>query len=144
MAVQNSIGGGTFFLFPQLTGVSYPRIWGSNLATDSDTTDVGLTITGGLIGASIRVGTQITGLDSADHHIKLGIVGTTDLYCDASQGGAATTIDVNKKANSGIILELAASASLILTIDGGTDNTPSAGAVEVEVHYWELIDLPNV
>lgn len=37
MATQNAIGGGTFFYYPQLTGVSYPRVWGSNLATgDND------------------------------------------------------------------------------------------------------------
>lgn len=115
------------------------------LDTTGAETNVGLTPAGPMISAAIRVSTQITGLDSADHHIKLGVSGMTDKYIDVSQGGAATTIDVNKKGNSGMDgFGTPEEEALILTIDGGADNTPSAGAVEVEIHYWALSDLPSV
>lgn len=112
------------------------------LATDGETTEVGLTPAGVILAAAIRVSTQITGLTSGDNHIQLGVAGTLDKYADAAQGASATTISVNKKA-SYAGAPVAESAALILTVVGGADATPSAGAVEVEVLYIARANLAN-
>ena len=115
------------------------------LATDAAETDVGLTPNGILITAAIRVSTEIAGLDEADHHIQLGINGTSDKYIDVAQGGAATTISVNKKGNFLTdYTDTKETSALKLTITGGGDTTPSAGGVEVEVVYIAAADLADV
>ena len=115
------------------------------LATDGAETAVGLTPAGILLTAAIRVSTEIAGLDSADHHIQLGMNGTADKYIDVAQGGAATTISVNKKGNFlADFTDTKEAAALTLTITGGSDQTPSSGAVEVEVVYLAAVDLASV
>jgi hypothetical protein len=116
------------------------------LATDADFTAIGLTPNAVILSAAIRVSVQITGLDSADHHISLGNSVALNLYCDAAQGGAATTIDVNKKGKftfctAGVNQEALA---LRLTISGGGDNIPSAGKCYVEVIYLDSSNLADV
>jgi len=119
---------------------AYHEIISVNVA--SDTTAV-TTIVGSILAAAIRVDEDITGLDSADHHIKLGIVGTTAKYCDAAQGGASTRIDGNTK-NFYAGVPLYESVGLILTIDGGGDNIPNAGSVEVMVMYVVQDNMADV
>lgn len=115
------------------------------LDTGDAETAVGLTPDGVLLSAAIRVSTEIAGLDSADHHIQLGINGTSDKYIDKAQGAAATTISANKKDNYTFNPDDGIEASaLVLTVTGGGDNTPSAGAVEVEVIYITSSDLADV
>ena len=115
------------------------------LDTGDAETAVGLTPSATIISAAIRVSTQIDGLDSADHHIQLGINGSADKYIDVAQGGASTSISVNKKGNyvfdpsDGV-----ESAALVFTITGGSDQTPTAGAVEVEVVYFDSVDIADV
>lgn len=114
------------------------------LDTGDAETNVGLTPNGVVLHAAIRIATEVVGLDSADHHVQLGVSGTTDRYADASQGSSATTIAVNKKDHYTFDLSIGAETSaLILTVTGGSDNTPSAGAVEVEIVYISNSDLPD-
>lgn len=115
------------------------------LDTGDAETAVGLTPAAVLLSAAIRVSTEIAGLDSADHHIQLGINGTSDKYIDVAQGSSATTISANKKGSYTFDPTDGVEASaLVLTITGGSDNTPSAGAVEVEVVYLDSSDLADV
>ena len=115
------------------------------LDTGDAETAVGLTPSATIISAAIRVSTQITGLDSADHHIQLGINGSGDKYIDVAQGGASTTIDVNKKGNYVFDPDTGPeAAALVFTITEGGDQTPTAGAVEVEVIYFDSNDLADV
>jgi hypothetical protein len=115
------------------------------LNAGTDATLVGLVPNGVVIGAAIRVSTQITGLSNDIHTISLGIVGTTTKYCTATQAGpAATTIDVNTKAHYTGLATTAETVALQLTIGVGADVWPTAGAVEVEIHYFCQAALPNV
>jgi len=114
------------------------------LATDGATTTVGLTPGAVIMAAAIRVSTAIAGLDSADHHIQLGVAGTTGKYVDAANGSAATSIAKNVKGHYTFDPTTdTEAAALILTITEGGDQTPSAGAVEVEVIYLAASDLAN-
>ena len=74
--------------------------------------------------------------------MSLGVNGTPTKYATVSQGAAATTIDVNKKFH-GQGSDSVEAAELIITIAGGGDNTPSAGAVELSVVYAEQSALPD-
>ena len=112
------------------------------LATDGATTSVGLTPDGIVLSAAIRVSTAITALDSADHHIQLGVSGTLDKYCDVANGEAATSIALNKKGHY-VGNPVGEAAALILTITGGADMTPDGGAVEVEVVYIARANLAD-
>jgi hypothetical protein len=124
------------------------RVWRFHqtitLATDGETTAVGLTPAGPILSAAIRVSTAIAGLDEADHHIQLGVAGTTDKYIDVANGSSATSIALNTK-DSYVFdpADAPEAAALILTITGGSDVTPSSGAVEVEVIYMAANDLDN-
>ena len=114
------------------------------LSTAGATTNVGLTPGGVVLHAAVRVATEIAGLDSNNHAVNLGVSGTADKYCDVPHGSSATTIAKNKKGHYAFDPEVGVEASaLILTIDGGSDNTPSAGAVEVEVVYQVSLDLAD-
>lgn len=108
----------------------------------SDTTTVGLTPAGVIVGVAARVSTQIAGLDAADHTLSLGVVGTIAKYGSVAEGAADAFIAVNKKLKYAGV-PLAETLALILTITGGGDQIPTGGAVEVVVHYYEQIDIPN-
>lgn len=115
------------------------------LATDGATTTVGLTPGGTIFGASMIVSTAIAGLDSADHHIQLGIAGTVAKYIDVANGASATSIAQNKKGHYGFNPATGVeSAALILTITAGADQTPTAGAVDLDIVYAAQADLANV
>jgi hypothetical protein len=116
------------------------------LATDGAETAVGLTPSAVILSAAIRVSTQITGLDSATHTINLGINGAATKYIAVSQGAIATTIDVNKKGHYTFDPTTdTEAAAVVLTIAGdGADNTPTGGAVEVEIIYLVGADLASV
>jgi hypothetical protein len=115
------------------------------LATDNAETDVGLTPAAVILSAAIRVSVQIDGLDSADHHIQLGINGNASKYIDVAQGGAAQNISVNKKGNYKFDPTTdTEAAALKLTITGGTDQIPTAGKVYVEVIYLDSANLADV
>jgi hypothetical protein len=116
------------------------------LATDSDTTAVGVTPNGPVTGYAVRVSTAIAGLDNADHSISLGVAGTTAKYGTVANGAAATSIAVNKKFHGqGLAAGWAPEPlALILTLSGGGDNTPTAGAVEIEIHFIEQSALADV
>jgi hypothetical protein len=97
-----------------------------------------------VLGAAFRVSTEIAGLDAADHSLGLGVAGTADKYGTVSQGAADDHIHVNKKAH----YHRAAAGDIetndiILTIGGGADQTPTAGAVEVYIRYEFQTDLPD-
>jgi hypothetical protein len=113
------------------------------LSTVSDTTAIGLAPLGPVLLAKYIVASQVTGLDAADHHLKLGVAGTINKYGDVAEGAANAFISVNKKTHyaGAPVYE---GLSMILTIDGGGDNIPSGGTVDVEVHYYVQDDLPDV
>ena len=115
------------------------------LDTGDAETDVGLTAGAVIMSAAIRVAGQITGLDSADHHIQLGINSNSTKYIDVAQGSAQTTIDVNIKDSYTFDTTVGQeSAALVLTITGGSDNIPSGGSVEVEIIYLDSANLADV
>lgn len=128
------------------TSCNFKRFYAEvTLATDNAETDVGLTPGAVILSAAIRVSVEIAGLDSADHHIQLGINGAADKYIDVAQGAAATTISVNKKGNYTFDPTTdTEAAALKLTITGGADQIPSAGKVYVEVVYLDSTDLADV
>lgn len=112
------------------------------LSIAADTTTVGLTPAGVVLGAALRVSTQADGLDAADHTIALGVAGTVNKYGSVAQGAADAFIAVNKKFfYAGI--PVVETLPLIITITGGADQIPTAGAVEVVVHYYEQVTIPN-
>lgn len=111
--------------------------------TDAETA-VGLTPNAVILAAAIRVSTQVTGLDDAVHTISLGINGAATKYCTATNAGSATTISVNVKNNYTFDPSLDKETNaLVLTIGGGADQTPSAGACEVEIIYLAGVDLAD-
>lgn len=110
--------------------------------TGGATTSTGITPSGQVFAAALRVSTAIAGLDSADHHIQLGVSGTADKYVDKANGSSATSIALNKKGHYAGA-PVAETLELILTITGGSDQTPSSGAVEIDVLYAELADLAD-
>jgi len=128
------------------TSCNFKRFYSEvTLATDNAETDVGLTPAAVILTAAIRVSVEIQGLDSADHHIQLGINGSAAKYVDVAQGSAATTISVNKKGNYKFDPSTGTeAAALKLTITGGADQTPTAGKVYVEVIYLESANLADV
>ncbi len=108
-----------------------------DVAIDGATTTTTLTPTGQVLGMRISVIDAITGLDSADHHIQIGVSGTTDKYIDVANGSAATSIAVNTKDEYSINTAKAADGgAIIFTITGGSDVTPTAGTVRIQ--YWCL------
>lgn len=113
------------------------------LSTISAATATGVTPIGRVTGVALRVSTEITGLDAADHSIALGIAGTTDKYGTVSQGAADDHIHVNKKFH-GQGGDSPESAELIITIGGGADQIPTAGAVEIEIHFTQQSALADV
>lgn len=115
------------------------------LATDGATTSTGITPAGVILGASLIVSTAIAGLDSADHHIQLGVSGTADKYIDVANGEAATSIAQNKKGSYTLDPTVGKeTAELILTITGGADQTPTGGAVKLQIIHLAQSDLANV
>jgi len=115
------------------------------LSTTGAETDVGLTPSAVILSAAIRVSVEIADLDSANHHIQLGINGTPAKYIDVAQGAAATTISVNKKGNYKFDPTTDTEATALkLTITGGADQTPTAGKVYVEVIYLDSANLADV
>ena len=114
------------------------------LDTGDATTTVGLTPNGTIFHAALRVSTAIASLDSADHHIQLGIAGTTDKYIDKANGSSATSIALNIKDVYEFDPDIGKeTAALILTVTGGSDSTPSAGAVELQIVYLVHANLAN-
>ena len=105
-------------------------------------TAVGLTPGGVILGAAFRVSTQITGLSNDAHTLGLGINGTPAKYCTVTHA-VATTIDVNTKAQYNGLTLAAETNALVLTIGVGGDTIPTAGAVEVEIHYLFQDAIPN-
>jgi hypothetical protein len=128
------------------TSCNFKRFYAEvTLATDNAETDVGLTPSAVILSGAIRVSEEIAGLDSADHHVQLGINGAADKYIDVAQGSAATTISVNKKGKYTFDPTTdTEAAALKLTITGGGDTTPSAGKVYVEVIYLDSTNLADV
>jgi len=115
------------------------------LDTGDAETSVSLTPSGVILSAAIRVSTAIAGIDSADHHIQLGVNGTSDKYIDVAQGGAQTSIDVNKKGTYTFDpTDGVEAAAVVLTITGGADSIPTSGAVEIEIVYMGTTDLDDV
>lgn len=112
------------------------------LSTSAATTATGLTPDGLVLSVAARVAAEIEGLDSADHHLRVGVAGTTDKYVDVANGSAATSIAENVKDHY-VGDPVHEAAELVLTLTGGSDNTPSAGAVELEVVYLPRADLAD-
>ena len=147
-STSNATKGSIFLAASVVTGTSHLLkrfITTITLDTGDAETDVGLTAGAVIMSAAIRVAGQITGLDSADHHIQLGINGVSNKYIDVAKGASQTTIDVNVKDSytfdTTVALE---SAALVLTITGGGDNIPSGGSVEVEIMYLASANLPDI
>lgn len=114
------------------------------LNTGGEETDVGLTPNAVIMSAAIRVSTEIQGLDSNNHTINLGLNGNIAKYISVAHGSAATTIAKNKKDSYTFDPTTdTESTALKLTIGVGTDKTPSAGAVEVEVLYLDSANLAD-
>jgi hypothetical protein len=94
-----------------------------------------------VLGVTVRVTTGITGIDSTSLQIgdsttaaRFGSIaaftaGTTGVGLNHLQGGISTDA-------AGPIVTSA--TAVRLTLAGGTDNTPSAGAVRVTIHYISL------
>lgn len=110
------------------------------LDTADATTSTGITPTGRVQSVQMIVREEITGLDSADHHVQVGVSGTTDKYIDKANGSSATSIAQNIKDHyTGD--PASETAELIITITGGADNTPTGGVVELRVVYLPFGDL---
>lgn len=114
------------------------------LSTSTATTSTGITVAKTFAGLKSIVSEAITGLDSADHHYQVGVSGTTDKYIDKANGAAATSIAKNTKAVYDFDPDIGKeSAELIITITGGSDQTPDAGKIKLEVLYFETENLPD-
>jgi hypothetical protein len=112
------------------------------LSTAGATTNTGI-IPDRVIKLEACVAEVITGLDSFDHHVQVGVSGTPGKYVDIANGAAATSIAVNKKGHySGA--PVAEGSELIITITGGSDRTPSGGALELRLVHDTEDDLPDV
>ncbi len=133
-------------IFTIMRGLPFKRFHATvTLDTIDEESDVGLTPSAVILSAAIRVSTEIAGLDSDNHTINLGVNGDIAKYASVAEGGASTTISVNKKAKYTFDPTTdTEAAALVLTIGVGTDKTPSAGAVEVEVIYLDSADLASV
>lgn len=113
------------------------------LSTVGATTDTTMQIPANslVLGVTVRVTTGITGIDSTALQIgdattaaRFGSIaaftaGTTGVGLNHLQGGISTDA-------AGPIVTSA--TAVRLTLSGGTDNTPSAGAVRVTIHYISL------
>jgi hypothetical protein len=113
------------------------------LSTVGATTDTTIQIPANslVLGVTVRVTTGITGIDSTALQIgdattaaRFGSIaaftaGTTGVGLSHLQGGISTDA-------AGPIVTSA--TAVRLTLSGGTDNTPSAGAVRVTIHYIAL------
>jgi len=113
------------------------------LSTVGATTDTTIQIPANslVLGVTVRVTTGITGIDSTALQFgdsttaaRFGSIaaftaGTTGVGLNHLQGGISTDA-------TGPIVTSA--TAVRLTLSGGTDNTPSAGAVRVTIHYISL------
>ena len=113
------------------------------LSTVGATTDTTMQIPANslVLGVTVRVTTGITGIDSTALQFgdsttaaRFGTIaaftaGTTGVGLAHLQGGISTDA-------AGPIVTSA--TAVRLTLSGGTDNTPSAGAVRVTIHYISL------
>jgi hypothetical protein len=113
------------------------------LSTVGATTDTTIQIPANslVLGVTVRVTTGITGIDSTSLQIgdattaaRFGSIaaftaGTTGVGLAHLQGGISTDA-------AGPIVTSA--TAVRLTLSGGTDDTPSAGAVRVTIHYLSL------
>lgn len=113
------------------------------LSTVGATTDTTIQIPANslVLGVTVRVTTGITGIDSTALQIgdsttaaRFGSIaaftaGTTGVGLAHLQGGISTDA-------AGPIVTSA--TAVRLTLSGGTDNTPSAGAVRVTIHYISI------
>jgi hypothetical protein len=113
------------------------------LDTNGATTDPTIQIPANslVLGVTVRVTTGITGIDSTALEIgdattaaRFGSIaafpaGTTGVGLNHLQGGISTDA-------AGPIVTSA--TAVRLTLSGGTDDTPSAGAVRVTIHYLSL------
>jgi hypothetical protein len=115
------------------------------VSTTTANTLTGFTPNGIILGAAIRVSTQVAGLgDVFARLLSLGVGGTPTKYGSATQAPAAITIDVNTKAAYDGALLAVEGTELELTISGGINNIPSSGVVEIEVHYMYQANIPSV
>lgn len=113
------------------------------LSTAGATTDTTIQIPANslVLGVTVRVTTGITGIDSTALQVgdattaaRFGSIaaftaGTTGVGLNHLQGGISTDA-------AGPIVTSA--TAIRLTLSGGADNTPSAGAVRVTIHYIAL------
>lgn len=113
------------------------------LSTVGATTDTTMTIPANslVLGVTVRVTTGITGINSTS--LQVGDATTAARFGSISAFTAGTTGVGLNHLQGGISTDAAgpivtSATAVRLTLAGGADNTPSAGAVRVTIHYISL------
>jgi hypothetical protein len=113
------------------------------LSTAGATTDTTIQIPANsfVLGVTVRVTTGITGIDSTA--LEIGDATTSDRFGSIAAFTAGTTNVGLNHLQGGISTDAAgpivtSATAVRLTLTGGTDDTPSAGAVRVTIHYISL------
>lgn len=113
------------------------------LSTAGATTDTTIQIPANslVLGVTVRVTTGITGIDSTA--LEIGDATTANRFGSIAAFTAGTTGVGLNHLQGGISTDAAgpivtSATAVRLTLSGGTDNTPSAGAVRVTIHYISL------
>lgn len=113
------------------------------LSTVGATTDTTIQIPANslVLGVTVRVTTGITGIDSTA--LEIGDATTSNRFGSIAAFTAGTTGVGLNHLQGGISTDAAgpivtSATAVRLTLAGGADNTPSAGAVRVTIHYISL------
>lgn len=113
----------------------------STSGATSDTT-IQLPANSIILGVTARVTTTISGVDSTT--LQVGDATTAARFGSGSTLTAGATIVGLSHMQGGITTDATgpvqtSAAAVRLTLTGGADNTPSAGAVRVTIHYIQLV-----
>ena len=108
-------------------------------------TDISYTPGEVVMGAAIRVSTQVAGLDNVNHHLKLTDATGAIVYIDIDCG-IGTTIAANTKGHYhfGALAVAIEATAMKLEITGASGNIPNAGVVEVYILHRVTNDLASV
>ena len=113
------------------------------LSTVGATTDTTIQIPANslVLGVTVRVTTTIAGIDSTS--LQIGDATTSDRFGSIAAFTAGTTGVGLNHLQGGISTDAAgpivtSATAVRLTLAGGADNTPTAGAVRVTIHYISL------
>lgn len=111
-----------------------------DVATDGAATTVvsGLEAGVQIVGVALAITTEIADIDSTTGTLALSGGSSVSVGTVSSFG---TDQRITKLLMSDANALLTAESSLVFTLSGGSDNTPSAGAVRAFVYYLKLADI---